>query len=644
MKKTYLSALLIGLTSTVGFSQSVQKQIMHQIESLEAGIGAPINNSSVVTTKALGIDVWTDDFSTSTNWVMDVETTAATTLPVPGTHGWKIGTTDYTWYTQNGFGSGINASAGGYAQLYNGNYTGQNAGTQAVGVTYTMTSPIWDIPNLPANTSNEEAVLLTFNQFGARFNDAQTVEVSTDGGNNFTEVYSNENKTVFVGNNPTAIYPNPEQVIVNLAPYTTGNASQVQIRFKWTSAFASQTNKDAWTTFGWYLDDVVLSTLPTNELKLGKSWHADVVNDWEYSMLPLTQAREIRAGVIVTNDGASSVTAVVSCTVHDANGVVATPSDISQPLAVGETDTVWFNTGYTPSANGVYHVEFSVPTDDIPTNNTATTNTLTINDYLMAHDYGVTTTFGWSGTGANAAFADAVHSWGEIYSPTVTQNVYGMDIWIGTGTTVGNYLLAQVYQIDPNNDGSWIQDPLSSVLAQVEINVVAADVNALKKVVFPSALQLEAGKNYIFEVQKADGTTGTSFYIAGSSGNGEDDDNASVGKGKYAAAPNDNLDTYFSGWNGGFYVRPNFQNVAGLVETSMNGISIFPNPTEGKLTVTNTNNYNNTIEVVNVAGKVVYTGSSNKTVELNLTGNGSGVYFVNISNELGSITEKVVLK
>jgi len=643
MKKTYLSALLIGLTSTVGFSQAIQK--LNKMQPFTEG-AVPTSNPTI-TPKVLGIDVWTDDFSSGANWTIDIETTASTSLPVPAQHGWNIGTTAINrWYTNNGMGAAIvgNPAGNGYAHLNNGNYTGANAGTQAVGVTYTMTSPILDIPNLPANTSNEDGVLLAFKQFGARFNDAQTVEISTDGGNNFTEIFTNANKTAFVGNNPTAIYSNPESIIVNLAPYTTGNASQVQIRFKWTSAFASQTNKDAWTTFGWFIDDVAISTLPTNELKLGKAWHSDIVNDWEYSMLPLSQAKQIIAGVVVTNDGASDATAVVSSEIHDANGVVFTPTNVSQLIPVGVTDTIWVNTGFTPSANGVYHVEFSVPADDIPTNNTAMTHTLTINDNLMAHDYGTSNRFGWATPGANSAFADAVHSWGAIYSPTVTQDVYGMDVWIGTGTTVGAYLIAQVFQIDPTNTGAWIQDPLSTVLTQVEINVEASNVNALTKVVFPSSLELVAGRNYIFEVQKAEGTTGTQFYIAGSDGNGEDDDNSAVGKGKYAAAPNDNLDTYFSGWDGGFYIRPNFQNTAGLVETAMDGISIYPNPTEGKLTVTNTNNYNNTIEVVNIAGQVVYTGTSNKTVELNLNGKEAGVYFVNISNELGSLTEKVILK
>ena len=639
MKKTYLSALLIGLTSTVGFSQAVQTKMINQIKSLEGVNYTPLSSPNI-NTKALGVELWSDDFTTGVNW-----TAAAVENPTGGTmgtvlptFGWEIGTTSNSWWTQNGFATGINGSAGGFAEVNNGNY---NTNNQAVNVTYTLTSPVFDIPNLPANTGNVDGVLLTFKQFGALFNDAQTVEITTDG-STWEEVFTNDGRTAFVGNNPTAIYANPETINVNLAPWTVGNASMVQIRFKWTSAIPGNQTLPAWTTFGWYIDDVSISTLPTNEIALGKSWHGDIFNDWEYSMMPLTQAREMIAGVVVSNNSATDLTAVVSCEIHDAAGVVATPSDISQLIPVGITDTIWFNTGFTPSANGVYHAEFSVPTDDIPTNNTSITSTLTINDYLMAHDYGSTTTFGWSGTGANSDLADAVHSWGEIYSPTVTQDVYGMDVWIGTGTTVGNYLLAQVYQIDPNNDGSWIQDPLSPVMAQVEINVAAGNVNALTNVVFPSGITLEAGKSYIFEIQKADGTTGTSFYIGGSNASGEDDDNSAVGYGDYSASPG-NV-TYFTGWDGGFYIRPNFQNTAGLVETSMNGISIFPNPTAGKLTVTNTNNYNNVIEVVNLAGKVVYSGTSNKTEELNITGNGAGVYFVTITNELGSVTEKVILK
>ena len=62
------------------------------------------------------------------------------------------------------------------------------------------------------------------------------------------------------------------------------------------------------------------------------------------------------------------------------------------------------------------------------------------------------------------------------------------------------------------------------------------------------------------------------------------------------------------------------------------------------INVTNTNNNDNTIVVLDVTGKVVYQGSVNSTTSIDLSSNGSGIYFVEVSNENGSIVEKVVIK
>ena len=427
---------------------------------------------------------------------------------------------------------------------------------------------------------------------------------------------------------------NPQLTSVNVSA-TIGSSPTAYIGFRYKGG----------CDYAWMVDDVQIETVPPNELTMIKAWHGDILNDWEYSMLPLTQTREMIVGVVVSNIGSTVESPSIACTIHDASGVVATPAPIVTTIAVGATDTIWFNSGYTPSANGVYHAEFSLPADFNTANNDIMSSTLTINDNLMAHDYGSGTTFGWSHTSTNpdiVTFANDVHSWGEIYSPTVTQDVYGMDIWIGTGTTVGNYLIAQVFQIDPNNDGSWIQDPLSSVLTLVEINVVAGDVNALKKVVFPSAISLEAGKSYIFEVQKADGTTGSSFFIGGSEGNGEDDDNSAVGKGKYGVAPSP--DTYFTGWDGGHYIRPNFQNTAGVNENTITGVSIFPNPSEGIVNITNANKTQNSIEVFDLLGNSILSTSANTATTVDLSSNAAGIYMIVVSNENGSMVERVSIK
>jgi len=77
---------------------------------------------------------------------------------------------------------------------------------------------------------------------------------------------------------------------------------------------------------------------------------------------------------------------------------------------------------------------------------------------------------------------------------------------------------------------------------------------------------------------------------------------------------------------------------------SDNNISLFPNPSNGIITlqVGNTNDFNYTI--VDVVGNLVKTSHVNGNITtIDLTNNARGIYFVNINNGVSNITKKVIL-
>jgi hypothetical protein len=82
----------------------------------------------------------------------------------------------------------------------------------------------------------------------------------------------------------------------------------------------------------------------------------------------------------------------------------------------------------------------------------------------------------------------------------------------------------------------------------------------------------------------------------------------------------------------------------GLNENTLTGVSVYPNPSEGVITVTNDNNSTNTIEVLDMLGKVVYSSSASTSTSVDLSSAGTGVYLVKVSNETGSMVERVVIK
>ena len=289
MKKFYLSAAAVLLLAGTSVAQ------MNYPAKLERHIAtdddSEINNlPSSPAEKALGVTFWTNDFSTPADWTADNDGQSAP-------FGWNIGTTVNSWW--GAFSGGINSTSGGnFAEIYNGDY---NQGDQAIGVVYTLTtsSPI-DVLTL----AGTDQVTLSFEQFGALFNDGQKVYVSTDG-LSWTEVFTNNDRTVFVGNNPSAVYSNPETVTANIANAISaangGNPSTVWIRFEWTTRITGNMTPNAWTTFGWFIDDVALTTNADNEIEAQASWWGS--NGLPYYQIPTTQIAPIDFSGIAFNGG-----------------------------------------------------------------------------------------------------------------------------------------------------------------------------------------------------------------------------------------------------------------------------------------------------------------------------------------------------
>ena len=83
---------------------------------------------------------------------------------------------------------------------------------------------------------------------------------------------------------------------------------------------------------------------------------------------------------------------------------------------------------------------------------------------------------------------------------------------------------------------------------------------------------------------------------------------------------------------------------AGINENTLTGVSIYPNPSTGLIKITNTNATANTIVIYDMVGKVVTTKEAKDSTTIDLTSKGTGIYLVEVSNENGSLVERVVIK
>lgn len=381
----------------------------------------PIANEKTIET------LWLDNFSNPATWTIDNSGQTGATF------GWNINATKEGWWSaSNPTGMSTSGSSGGNnAELVNGNPTLSPA-TQALDVVYTMTTatPI-DIAALGGNNQ----VSLQFKQYGARFNDLQEIQISTDG-TNFTTVGDNLDKEVLSAAGGAA-YPNPDTKTINLATFLSANPTSVWIRFRWTTNFpGSAANANVWITYGWYIDDVKIITNPDYDLSINSNyWGTAGLN---YYQIPTTQVAPIDFSTNVLNGGLTTLTgAMLKAEVFQGATNVFTGMSPGTLVPSLDTATLDVSTSFTPPANAAnYTLKRKLILGYLP-NGQVLTGSLTDggSGYSTSSGIGVT---GGSGSGATldiTASANGVVSTGTISAAgTGYADATGVATTGGTGT------------------------------------------------------------------------------------------------------------------------------------------------------------------------------------------------------------------
>lgn len=89
------------------------------------------------------------------------------------------------------------------------------------------------------------------------------------------------------------------------------------------------------------------------------------------------------------------------------------------------------------------------------------------------------------------------------------------------------------------------------------------------------------------------------------------------------------------------FVRESFLSTE---ENQLAKLNVYPNPSNGLITISYENHYFNSVMITNMAGQILHTQDMSTDVSIDLTKFGSGMYFVRVSGDKGSLTEKVVVK
>mgnify|MGYP000536279480 FL=1 len=599
--------LFVSAIVSVAYAQKAPR-----IQTFQELVKAPKVTSEVASEeKILGVTLWSDNFTDPANWIIDNSGQSGIEF------GWNINNSSDGWWSANGITS---TSGGNYAELVNGDPTA-SPGTQALNVTYTLTTaqPI-DIANLGGNNQ----VSLQFQQYGARFNDLQEIQISTNG-TTWVTVGNNLDKPVLSAAGGSA-FANPDTKIINLATFLTATPSPIWVRFSWTTNYpGSATNPNVWVTYGWYIDDVKIVTNPTNDLSVTSSFWGSV--GLPYYQIPDEQVTEIGFAADVFNGGVNTQTNV-KLNINANNGAW---TGSSAPVSIVSLDTtsIELTTFYTPPATpGNISITRNISadsTDDIPANNALANIDFAVTDFIYARDNGTP-----SGSTSNGT--DGFES-GNLFDIFQDATLKAIDVRMpggANGATVGTEIFVKLYSVDATT-GDFLFESESApfVIASNNLNTILT-------------LELEPYANVV---------AGTTYLaVVGAYSGGLRVSNA----GKSDPQTTFFLDMADNTW---YYstntpmVRMNFNPILSVAEqTEIAQAVVLPNPTTANATLRfdlqNTSDL--VVVVTDVAGKTMQSNSYNQLTagaqEITLGAEqwAAGIYTVNITSNGHSVTKKFV--
>mgnify|MGYP000448146963 CR=1 FL=1 len=216
------------------------------------------------------------------------------------------------------------------------------------------------------------SLLLEFEQ-SFRFNNGLDLEVqvSSDSTN-----WSTYNVQGGVDNN--AASDDPDLVSINISG-AVGAAETVYLRIGWSAR-----------VYYWMIDDMKIVQGLDNDLEFTKAYHGDIVQDYQYSKVPLEQATEMVVGAVVTNLGGVPQTNVtVDYDILQNSVSVSTGSfSFTESIIAADSDTAWHSTGYTPDITGDYEVMMTVSSDNVDENmdNQSGSSEFEVTECGFAHD------------------------------------------------------------------------------------------------------------------------------------------------------------------------------------------------------------------------------------------------------------------
>ncbi|MFM7637202.1 MAG: T9SS type A sorting domain-containing protein, partial [Crocinitomicaceae bacterium] len=368
-------------------------------------------------------------------------------------------------------------------------------------------------------------------------------------------------------------------------------------------------------------------TNPTNDLSVTSStWGTAGLN---YYQIPTTQVAPIEFSASVFNGGQNTqYNAKLNVNVN--TGVFLGSSAPSNIPSLDSLDLV-ISTTFTPPANTAsYTVVRSISsdsTDDVPANNALANLNFSVTNFIYARDNNIV-----SGNTSNGT--DGFEA-GNLFDIFADQTLKAINVRLAggtSGTTIETEIYAKLYSIDPTT-GEFVFEAESDPFIVASNNL---NTNLVMQLQTP--VDLVANNTYLAVV----GSYTAGLKVA----------NAGTSEPQTSFFYDTPTDTWFYQTSTP-YVRLNFDPTLGLDEesTEINGVSLYPNPTNGSSSLILEANTSGMafVTMLDMSGKQVsdikaslFEGEN--TINLTTENLNAGIYFVNVDFQGVTKTMKLVKK
>ena len=566
-----------------------------------------------------GTQIWCDDFSTPSNWVESVWPGA------PDLH-WQIGT-------------GL-SSQGGAPIATILSTTAENGfallDSDAFANEVDMEKSMLTTAN-PIDLSSYPNVVLEFESQYRKWTEEECFVVISTNNTDWpnldaaTDISALPNVYyVWPGMDTQDPVDNPTLVRINISN-SAGNQPQVWVRFHWTGIYG----------YSWYVDDVCIREQAPNEIAVVSSYYSHTGLGEEYGRTPASQLNPtMLVGAEIENSGVSDQTNV-SVTTNVAGPAPFSLTLTQGPLAQGEVAFVEEDFTTPTLTPGLYNATATITSDAIgedafPDNNVSLRNFEVTEDVYSLDGIGNhpegAELLGSIGTPSFLDAADGLIVF--TYYPIINDfTVAGIEMLLSSTSVAGGSAFVSIH--DTTNVLADIVD--EPIVASSEYVITENDIAAgVVRICFDEEVVLPAG-GYYAAVEMYSNENLNDWRIL---------DDITVPQPALASAIFIPADQVYTNGNA-LAIRMSgtaFEECSiGVKEEELAGISIYPNPSEGMITVNAASAADHTVQVMNLLGEVVATSRFNVNTNLDLTDLAKGVYTVRVSTAAAAMVQRVTL-